>query len=402
MLTSVALRGVCRVLVIMCAVSCVAQTISFDGPRLSVPDSAKVGVLVSGDWNGDGRLDIATVGDNYELLIFEGDGVGGFKRVSELPLPALVDRNRIMPYGIPIRIGAADFNGDGKSDLIAFFGQGEFATFLNEGGQFRVAPPIYFRPQVADVPPGGPTILGFAFSDFNRDGKTDLLLLLNGVGREPVMLSNGDGTFSKPLIGPRTFNFVGVADFNQDGWPDVMTEEFGSGGSGVWLHIGRGDGTFEAPVSAGICSTSCSINVVEVNGDGVPDLLVSDRAWGSVGNSRVFRGNGFELLARLDDSFLGDDRESYTAVFVDLNADGIPDLIKIRNGYVVEGAAENRIRVYSGDGSGNFTPSTELPVAATANVLIVDVNDDGKPDLVVTDGTSGLAIFLNTSAGGLV
>ena len=385
------------VMFFMSAVCCGAQTISFEAPRQSNPGSAKFGVLISGDWNCDGRLDIATVGDDHDLLIFEGDGIGGFKRISALPIPALT---RIASYEVAVRIAAADFNGDGKSDLIALFGRGEFVTFLNEG-EFRFAPPIYFRPQIADIPPGGPTILGFALSDFNRDGNSDLLLLLNGVGRECVMLSNGDGTFSKPLIGPRTFNFVAVEDFNQDGWPDILTEEFGSGGSGVWLHFGRGDGTFENPVPAGICSSSCWVQTVEVNGDGVPDLLVADRGWGVVGNSRIFLGNGrggFELLGRLDDSFLGDDREWYSVALVDLNADRIPDLIKIRNGYVVEGAAKNRIRVYSGDGSGNFIPSTEIPVAATANVLVVDVNNDGKPDLIVSDGTSQLAIFLNTSA----
>jgi hypothetical protein len=76
-----------------------------------------------------------------------------------------LDGSSIGPYGIPIRIGAADFNGDGKSDLIAFFGGGEFVTFLNEG-RFRFSP-ISFRPQVADVPSGGPTILGLAFSDIS-------------------------------------------------------------------------------------------------------------------------------------------------------------------------------------------------------------------------------------------
>jgi hypothetical protein len=204
MLTSVAsivMRGVSRVLVITCAVSCVAQTISFNGPRLSSPDPAvKFGRLISGDWNGDGRIDIATVGAEQNLLIFEGDGIGGFNRVSELALAST-----------PVRIAAADFNGDGKSDLLAFFGQSEFVTFLNEG-DFRFAAPNYFHPQIADVPPGGPAILEFALSDFNRDGKSDLLLILNSVGRQSVMLSNGDGTFSGPLIGPRTFNFVAVDD----------------------------------------------------------------------------------------------------------------------------------------------------------------------------------------------
>jgi hypothetical protein len=171
----------------------------------------------------------------------------------------------------------------------------------------------------------------------------------------------------------------------------------------VWLHLGRGD-TFENPVSLGICSSTsslCLIQAADVNGDGVPDLLVSDTAWGWVGNSRIFRGTGrggFELLTGLADSFLGDEQEGYSVAFVDFNSDSIPDLVKIRDWYVVDGVAENRIRVYSGDGSGNFNLSTEIPAPANASVLMVDVNDDRKPDLIVSDGTSRLAIFLNTSA----
>jgi len=79
-------REVCGVILVStwCTVCCATQTISFDGPRQSNPDSARLGVLISSDWNGDGKLDIATIAGNSKVLIFEGDGMGGLKPVSEL------------------------------------------------------------------------------------------------------------------------------------------------------------------------------------------------------------------------------------------------------------------------------------------------------------------------------
>ena len=368
-----------------CAISTVlplladpSPSISFHEPRvLTVDARSGLRTLVSGDWNGDGRIDLAG-GDGQSLWIFEGDGQGGFHAVLELPV------------GDPVQITAMDLNSDGRSDLLVYYTTpapfGEFAAFLSEG-DFLFAPPMRFRAPVStdQGPPDGPYVLGFVIADLNRDGFPDLLLTLNPPGRDSVMLGRGDGTFANPIPGLPTFNLIGIADFNSDGVPDVMIRQ----ANGPHIHYGRGDGTFEAPVETDICQPQswCFVEIVDADGDGSPDLLTGDVSWSWTGNLRVFRGNGrggFELAARLPDWLAGDDQQGFQLIFTDLNGDRVPDLFRVRVWYA-DGAADNRAGAYVGDGSGLFALSAEI-VLPSSLARLVDVNGDGLRDILTTDG----------------
>jgi hypothetical protein len=183
------------------------------------------------------------------------------------------------------------------------------------------------------------------------------------------------------------FRTVAVADVNGDGKPDVTVTNFSSNTLGVLL--GNGDGTFQSAmtVNPGIQNPT-AIVIADVNGDGKPDLVVG--IWsGGVG---VMLGNGDGTFQPMVTYASGGGQSSDVAV-ADLNHDGKPDLIVANYGSVVG--------VLLGNGDGTFQPAVtyhggSYPFA----VAVADVNGDGNPDLLVADGQfGGVAVLLGNANG---
>lgn len=116
--------------------------------------------------------------------------------------------------------------------------------------------------------------------DLNQDGFTDLVVNLGRpTGGIATYLGRGDGTFSAPLLTER-FGSMSVADFNLDGKPDLFVHNA--------LSLGNGDGTFSAPLNTGVIGGLTA--AADFTGDCIPDVVFTDHGGGAA--VLVGRGDG--------------------------------------------------------------------------------------------------------------
>jgi hypothetical protein len=231
--------------------------------------------LIAADFNGDGKLDLAlsnwSDGTNT-VSIFLGNGDGTLQAPQSFPSGPTAPGN----------LCAGDFDGDGKLDLAvsnALTGAGaeNISILLGNGDGTFQNPTEYSAPSNS---------VFLAVGDFNRDGKLDLILSNAGTNVY-VGLGNGDGTFQPPQIVAtlaETPESLVTADVNGDGKLDLVTLTSGvsSNIAGVAVLLGNGDGTFQPPVTYSTPYFSYGGPVIaDINGDGKPDLLLAPWSRGS-------------------------------------------------------------------------------------------------------------------------
>lgn len=199
-----------------------------DGSFTEVPISsssiseANFSSMVVGDFNGDGIPDLAALalsGDSVSIYLGNGDGT--FTQGASVTTSSI-------SAGSPITLATGDFNGDGKLDLaVPIYGNPDsLAVLLGNGdGTFSQAPgsPIPVEDWANQV----------AVGDFNGDGVPDLLVGAQTSGTTlNILLGNGDGTFSQMPTGsaglPCCSNTV-LGDFNNDGLTDIASSSFYDG-----------------------------------------------------------------------------------------------------------------------------------------------------------------------------
>jgi hypothetical protein len=166
---------------------------------------------------------------------------------------------------------------------------------------------------------------------------------------------------------------VAVADVNGDGKPDIAVTNWSSNTVGVLL--GNGDGTFQPVVTYNSGGQNpLGVAIADVNGDGKPDIVVTNWSSNTVG---VLLGNGDGTFQPAVTYGSGGSYAEYIAV-ADLNGDGKPDL--------VVGSWTSGVSVLLGNGDGTFQPAVTYAVYVCANsVVVADVNSDGKLDVLAGD-----------------
>ena len=313
-------------------------------------------------------------------------------------------------------IAIADVNMDGTPDLLvtnACYNSGCAAGAVSillgrPDGKFKAAPNYMSGGQDADA---------IAAADLKKDGKLDLVVAAGCLG-EPgctsgivgVLLGDGHGRFSKAITyasGGTEPASVAVADVNGDGKPDLVvanvfaTSNPASGSIGVLL--GNGDGTFQPAISfTSGAADAVSVKIADVNGDGIPDLVVvnefSNTSYSS-GTVSVLLGNGNGTFQPAVNYPSGGQYASSVAV-ADVNRDGKPDLI-VSNWCVSSGDCTNgTVSVLLGNGNGTFQPAVIYGSGGqfSSPVLVADLRRNGKLDLVVANENS-LAVLMGNGDG---
>ncbi len=278
----------------------------------------------------------------------------------------------------PDAIAFADLNGNGIPDLITA-NYGDFTLSVLTGlpdGTFQLG-----NAYATEALPSG-----VKAADLTGDGQPDLVVVNYQSNTVNVFLGNGDGTFQPPttLVDTgRSPYAVQVADLNGDGRPDIIVANRDSDSVGVFL--GNGDGTFQPmqSYSVGIGSGPVAVYVADLTGNGIDDIVTADRFSNQVS---VLMGNGDGTFQPVQTYSVG--MQPHGIYVADVNGDGIPDLIVANQGNLNdESQYPGSVGVLLGNRNGTFQPMQTFLTGGfgAADVAAVDVNGDGRPDLVVVN-----------------
>ncbi len=351
--------------------------------------------VLTADFNRDGNGDLVFLSGS-QLIVMLGNGDGTFQAPTQTPLSN--------PF---LWMAVGDFNHDGKID-VALVGQTVFrfqtlnvSTYLGLGDGTFSAP---LNSGLVAAPADGGLAANVAVGDVNHDGNLDL------IGDGIVAFGNGDGTFMQFV--PLAINCTAgvdfaVADFNADGNPDLVVlitqlNNFNKVYSATALVcLGNGKGTFPGgldiyTVSGTTQLPAFMLTTGDFNGDGRADVLVSSHnAQGTVPNFLSYttllgNGDGTFGAAVSSGPFQPDAVNYPKPLVVDINGDGKADLLQI--------AGSAGIVIFKSNGDGTFTQAASISPGYIPNsIAVADFNNDGLPDIVATGGST--SILINTSRG---
>jgi hypothetical protein len=336
--------------------------VSLNAPRAYLTGSGPSS-SVSADFNGDGILDVAVANHNSNTVtILIGTGDGSFIETATLD-----------SGNAPWRIASADFNMDGKADLITL-NSDSFSVFLGNGdGTFMTAVPAFAAANASD----------FVIGDFNKDGIPDLAVPSPSGNSIYILPGTGDGTFGQAITTAANYlpSKLVAADFNGDGTLDLAVTNSVNQYS---IFIGKGDGTFQGEVTHSTTWLPTHISAADINKDGKIDIVMTttDTASG-VGTSfiNILLGAGNGTFT--EQPALPCGVWPQALALADLDNDSKPDILTSTN-------SGKQMELRYGSGDGTFAAAVTMTTPQSVSSLnISDFNNDARQDIGLTSYSTG-------------
>jgi hypothetical protein len=345
------------------------------------------------DLNGDGKSDLLTANLDRTISVLLNQGAGTFGP----PVTYALRLGR--PRDSLIDVLIADLNGDDKPDLVTGTGYAypdTVSVMLNRGDGT-------FEPRRAYLTQGQ-GVFDIALADLNGDAKPELVIVNPEIGNNgglSVLVNAGDGSFEtrrdyEMSGGPER---VAIGDLNGDGKADVATAD----ASTASVLLNRGDGSLgpgrEYCRSCPISEVANAIAIADVNGDGKADLVAY---WDE--------GNYSQTVSVLLNKGLGSfsPRRSYeisypespSLAIVDVNGDGKPDIAA--PDFAPGESGLSVLSVLLNKGAGWFEPGLYYRFGGDANaVASADLNGDGKQDFAAALSGRRHTVAVRLNAPGL-
>jgi uncharacterized protein (TIGR03437 family) len=366
--------------------------------------------VVSGDFNGDRIPDLAytcSAGSANPIMVLLGNGDGTFHTPIAVPGPAL-------GTGAGNKLFAADMDHDGKTDLVYIAANGNLIALISTGGGA-------FRSVVTT--PANPNLSLVAVADLNGDNYPDLILQ-SGLNDSLVTyaFAKGDGTFPTTVVvpwpasatapnniapEPHAVNVL-TADFNGDGKPDItvaISRLTNPGGFGqiefseilLYTLFSNKSGGFADPQLFTRFAAS-GILVGDFDGNGTLDLAIYGID-SPINNATLYFVASYGSSSGSASQLPGDTTVAVKdpARAADLNGEGRSRIV-FASGHQIGFSVVNTVYIYSATSTDLLLAGSFDLASPATDLIVVDLNGDGKPDIVIAN-TANTTIAINTTAG---